>query len=571
MALSSPSFAEKVAKLSPSTSQLFGGEARITMRKTAAKSVSSESPWYGPHRVKYLRPFSGEASSYPTSEFPGDYGWDTTGLSADPMAFAKNRKLEVILMGVVEGYRVTGGLLNLAKDPEAFAKLKVKELKNGRLAMFSMFGFFVQAIVTRKGPLENLADHLSNPLNNNTWSFATNFIPGKMRDSDMEAIEAIQTRNSSIWARSRVREVHLEGLYRIGRELEYERRFYEDLFQEIMVDPAAQKDNVRLIAVEEIKLEDVWITGGQLIGCGSPGQPWNNNVIWVKGDYLQRDDEEPIELLYRTIKQSPKSEVTKKESLLDTVAQEGTELKARLITGTNGSKQKETDGKRRVNLPKASGVDFVGVSESIMSSKLTRTFPMKQMLKQDRPAVEDELKVMVEKVRLAAQNGEEEMSKMAARLMKGICLGVKEEKAELRKRIVELEMNIVNLEKVVTERDRLGHHLKSEGYSEDEVNAIMADTYVEEEGDDEVEDAVVGVIDGLDGVSPQMIEDQHVKVHFKNFEATQTAVNLPRKIEEKDVEINKGQKELAEIKEHAVKLNSQNDALMAKSWDAGMA
>ncbi|KAJ9567636.1 hypothetical protein OSB04_003602 [Centaurea solstitialis] len=73
--------------------------------------------------------------------------------------------LEASLEGLEPGYP-GGPLLNplgLAKDIRNADELKLKEIKNGRLAMVAMAGMFVQANVTHVGPIDNLIRHLSNP------------------------------------------------------------------------------------------------------------------------------------------------------------------------------------------------------------------------------------------------------------------------------------------------------------------------------------------------------------------------------------------------------------------------
>jgi len=60
--------------------------------------------------------------------------------------------------------------LGLASDPTALAELKVKEIKNGRLAMVAMLAFAAQAAATKEGPVANLQAHLAAPFGTNILS-----------------------------------------------------------------------------------------------------------------------------------------------------------------------------------------------------------------------------------------------------------------------------------------------------------------------------------------------------------------------------------------------------------------
>ncbi len=72
-----------------------------------------------------------------------------------PASIAAADGARAIVLGVAGATR--------RQSPELLEQYKLKEVKNGRLAMLAFIGFAAQYSATGKGPLDNLADHLKDP------------------------------------------------------------------------------------------------------------------------------------------------------------------------------------------------------------------------------------------------------------------------------------------------------------------------------------------------------------------------------------------------------------------------
>jgi hypothetical protein len=162
-----------------------------------------------------------KAPAHLTGQYPGDRGFDPLGFSKDPKTFERMRVAEVFhgrlaMLGVVgslapeiffhrESWHAAAEAVDINKagtialqiiapleywrgnggfswaggeagdrsypgfDPLGITTedTKLREVKNGRLAMTAMLGFEVQYHVTGTGPLQNLSAHFNDPLGAN--------------------------------------------------------------------------------------------------------------------------------------------------------------------------------------------------------------------------------------------------------------------------------------------------------------------------------------------------------------------------------------------------------------------
>ncbi|KAF6152453.1 hypothetical protein GIB67_035521 [Kingdonia uniflora] len=304
-------------------------------------------------------------------------------------------------------------------------------------------------------------------------------------------------------AKLSVRECELEALDVRSRELEYAHYFYEVCFRELIRDTVERERykvldmesgndasvlELRMVRVRSNKcqpLEREGINSDQRLKRAKDygSRSWLNNIVVRERLDATADSHSDTEECGLSL---PLTNLAK--GIMNAIGESPVQLNENMwealpASGTTGSGEVAKDKRRRVEPSGESGEKVV----------------------EGRFAMVEDLKEVEERARLAVLHGEEDTSRMVARLVKGIWL-VRQLKASHAMAIGQLQVETkANLDEMVEERDRLGRYLMLKGYSEEKVDVIKANTYVEEEDEEETE--AVGIVGGLDGISRQTVLD----------------------------------------------------------------
>ncbi|KAF6142642.1 hypothetical protein GIB67_015128 [Kingdonia uniflora] len=383
----------------------------------------------------------------------------------------------------------------------------------------------------------------------------------------------------------------IEGLDIRSRELEYAHYFYESFFRVFLRNLSEREMVVGLIAEVEIDFEYMRI-----------GRTCDDNIIWVKGNYLQRDDEELLDLRFRFVKQSVKSIVERKESLLDEVAEEETELE--LFLGELGLSRKmgvESRSKKVGKVQSTRSMESVdeGTRQTSGDEVRAKTPGSGNSAQANLTTSKIAHKFLKRRIKMVLPTSSTTVSSEVAqgkrikvtRLVKGIWLGIEEQESELKKAKSKLKINLAraktdtlkevkqlkvayavvigqlqveaktNLDETAEERDRQSYHLMLKGYSQEEVE--LDASRVREDHAFISNREFVKQFDRMKEANENR-EDQYVKVYFRLEKLNQVVSDLTRQVEEKDFRIKKGLEDLFEAIEHAENLQRLVDALAVK-------
>ncbi|KAF6135355.1 hypothetical protein GIB67_027229 [Kingdonia uniflora] len=251
------------------------------------------------------------------------------------------------------------------------------------------------------------------------------------------------------------------------------------------------KDFLEYYAVKYVTATDgAYLSSSSSRPCffdlSSVGRVWNDNLLWVSGECLQRSDKEALELNNRTITKGINCKVSRKESFIDAVAREDTELEAvlkelfisrfnrvaskddmvrrsqakrRMAGKTPGSMEEKLETPElntplklaRLNEMPDSPVDMATVSSTVVvleeSDKIAEGADLRPPFEVEAGLLEEQCRAKAREKIVAVMDDE---FKKFAHTLKGVQLGFEDRPIELEKRISQLEREKNQLEENLT-------------------------------------------------------------------------------------------------------------------------